>query len=79
VFKATPGILLAINDRFGQEPLKLDIVLQEEPALPAHAMPLDMMARYTDGQIRILLDLSEKVLVWVAWALEAPEIRPGRR
>lgn len=67
-----------IHDRYSETPLEYEIIINDDHGV-TDAEPLDTVALYRDGKGRVMFPLTEKVLVWVAWALEAPEIRPGRK
>jgi hypothetical protein len=69
-------LLLRLHDRRGDKWGEIDLVSAEEAA--ERQTPFEPVERFANEPPRRLLPLKRLMLQWVAWALEAPEIRPGR-
>jgi hypothetical protein len=69
--------LLRLHDRRSDKWGQIDLVSVEEAGggLPL----LEPVERFANEPPRRLLPLKRLMLQWVAWALDAPEIRPGRK
>ena len=71
-------IWLRMHDRFAEAPGTFDVVgTGHLEAAPPGSTLFDMVERYQGEPMRGLVPLSRLVLQWTAWALEAPEIKPG--
>ena len=70
-------IFLRLHDRYSERPGSCELVAGD---------PFDFLRqfatvteRYPGGEVRTLLPLTRLVIELVAWAREAPEIKPGRK
>lgn len=69
-------LVLSLHDRRSAKWGQIDIVSAEEAG---EGLPLfEPVERFANEPPRRLLPLKRLMLQWVAWALEAPEIKPGR-
>ncbi len=70
-------LYLRLHDRRSEKWGEIDFVGAEEASkdLPV----FEPVERFANEPPRRLLPLKRLILQWVAWAMEAPEIRPGRR
>ena len=69
-------ICLRLHDRFSERQGTFELV----PDAFAALRELETITeRYPGGEVRTLLPLTRLVLELVAWAREAPEIKPGRK
>jgi hypothetical protein len=70
-------IFIRLHDRRGGKWGQIDLVGPEEAG---HGPPIfEPVERFGSEAPRRLIPLKRLMLQWVAWALEAPEIKPGRR
>ena len=67
---------LRLYDRYSEQPGSFELVPGD--ALAAF-MQFAMLERYPGGEVRTALPLTRLVTELVAWAREAPEIKPGRK
>jgi hypothetical protein len=68
---------IRMHDRYSQKPGTFDVV---QGGGFASLMQLNMITeKYPGEEVRMLLPLSRLVLELLAWAREAPEIKPGRK
>ncbi|MCW2349182.1 hypothetical protein [Sphingobium sp. B12D2B] len=70
-------IFVRLHDRRGEKWGQIDLIGAQEAddALPM----LEPVERFGSVAPRRLIPLKRLMLQWVAWALEAPDIKPGRR
>ena len=68
---------LRLHDRYSETPGKIEVLESGAADAPQGALPFDMVERYPGYATHRLLPLTRLALQWVAWALEAPEIKPG--
>jgi hypothetical protein len=68
-------IFLRLPDRYSGSPGEIEILGQEDITNPGN--PLGVTERYPGETARTLLPLTRLVFELVAWALEAPETKPG--
>jgi hypothetical protein len=73
-----PGndINLRMHNRYSNSPGKIEMVSMEE-ALREGVSPGALIERFSDDEAYLLVPVSQLVLEWMAWALEAPEFRTG--
>lgn len=73
----TEEMFVRLHDRRGEKWGQIDLVGAQEAgdALPM----LEPVERFGSETPRRLIPLKQLMLQWVAWALEAPDIKPGRR
>ena len=66
-----------LHDRYSERPGSFDLV----PGDPFDAFRqfATVTERYPGGDLRTLLPITRLVTELVAWAREAPEIKPGRK
>jgi hypothetical protein len=64
-----------LHDRYSDAPGKIEMIRQDE--IGDLSDFFSMVERYPGEKARTLLPLTRLVLELVAWALEAPETRPG--
>jgi hypothetical protein len=70
-------IFIRMHDRYSQNPGTFEVV---QGGGFASLMQLNMIAeKYPGEEARMLLPLSRLILELVAWAREAPDIKPGRK
>ena len=70
-------ICLRLHDRYSERPGTFELVGGDAFAA---LMELETITEtYPGGEVRTLLPLTRLVVELVAWAREAPEIKPGRR
>jgi hypothetical protein len=68
---------LRLNDRYSERPGSFELVPGDAfAALMQFKTPTET---YPGGEVRTLLPLDRLVIELVAWAREAPEIKPGRK
>lgn len=72
-------VFIRLHDRFSQTPGTFDVVTQAEIEANQLLRPGDYIERYPDGNTRALIPLKRVILPAVAWALEAPATRAGRK
>jgi hypothetical protein len=70
-------MFLRLHDRYCEQPGSFDLVPGD--SLAAFLQVATITERYPGGEVRTLLPLTRLVIELVAWAREAPEIRPGRK
>jgi hypothetical protein len=70
-------VIIRMHDRRGEKWGQMDFVGPEEAGEGLGLF--EPVERFGDEAPRRLIPLKRLMLQWVAWALEAPEIRPGRR
>ena len=70
-------IFIRLHDRSGEKWGEIDMVGPDEVVDSLGA--LEPIERYPGEPPRPLLPLKHLMLQWVAWALDAPDIRPGRK
>ena len=70
-------IVLRLNDRYSERPGSFELVGGDSFA--AFTQLATLTERYPGGELRTLLPLRRMVIELVAWAREAPEIKPGRK
>jgi hypothetical protein len=70
-------IFLRMHDRYSERPGSFELVPGDAPAFLAQFATVT--ERYPGGEVRTLLPLTRLVIELVAWAREAPEIKPGRK
>lgn len=70
-------IFLRLHDRYSERPGSFELVPGDAPALLAQFATVTEW--YPGGEVRTLLPLTRRVIELVAWAREAPEIKPGRK
>ena len=70
-------IVLRLHDRYSEQPGSFELIPGE---------PLDLLTqlatiteRYPGGEVRTVLPLTRLIVELIAWAREAPEIKPGRK
>ena len=68
---------MRLHDRYAERPGSFDLVPGD--ALAAFLQIATITERYPGGEARTLLPLTRLVIELVAWAREAPEIKPGRK
>ena len=70
-------IFIRLHDRRGEKWGQIDLVGPDEAgdSLPI----LEPVERFGSEAPRRLIPLKRLMLQWVAWALEAPDIKPGRK
>jgi hypothetical protein len=68
---------LRLHDRYSERSGSFDLVPGD--SLAAFLQVATITERYPGGEVRTLLPLTRLVIELVAWAREAPEIRPGRK
>ena len=70
-------LYVRLHERWRERAASFDFVDARtvSPNLPL----LEPIEQFNDGPPRRVLPLKRLTLQWVAWALEAPDIRPGRR
>jgi len=68
---------LRIHDRFSKQPGTIEMLGMDE--VIKGLTPFDVVERYPGEVVRPLVPLTRVVLQLVAWAQEAPEIKPGRK
>jgi hypothetical protein len=68
---------LRLHDRYSERPGSFALVPGD--ALAAFMQFATVTERYPGGEVRTLLPLTRLVIELVAWAREAPEIKPGRK
>jgi hypothetical protein len=70
-------IFLRLYDRYSERPGSFELV----PGDPFAALMqfATVTERYPGGEVRTLLPLTRLVIELVAWARQAPEIKPGRK
>ena len=68
---------LRLHDRYSEWSGSFDLVPGD--SLAAFLQVATITERYPGGEARTLLPLTRLVIELVAWAREAPEIRPGRK
>lgn len=68
-------IFLRLHDRYSEAPGKFEMLDQSEIKTLSDFFMLT--EKYPGGQTRTLLPLTRLVLELVAWAREAPEVKPG--
>ena len=69
-------ISLRLHDRYSSKPGTYELIPPSGAA--GFADMLGMREVFADGQDRLLVPLTRIAIELLAWALEAPEIRPGR-
>jgi hypothetical protein len=70
-------IFIRMHDRYSQNPGTFEVV---KGGGFASLMQLNMIAeKYPGEEARMLLPLSRLILELIAWAREAPDIKPGRK
>lgn len=70
-------VFLRLHDRRGKKWGQIDLV---GPGQAGDPLPiLEPVERFGNEAPRRLIPLKRLMLQWVAWALEAPDIKPGRR
>ena len=70
-------ICLRLHDRYSERSGSFELVPGDALALLTQLATIT--ERYPGGEIRTLLPLTRLVIELVAWAREAPEIKPGRK
>jgi|SRR6185312_16161283 len=70
---------IRLHARFSQTPGTFETVSWAELDASPRLQFSDLIERYPDGNTRPLVPLKRVMLPAVAWALEAPETRPGRK
>jgi hypothetical protein len=70
-------IFLRLHDRYSERPGSFELVPGDPFALLAQFATVT--ERYPGDEVRTLLPLTRLVIELVAWAREAPEIKPGRK
>jgi hypothetical protein len=68
---------MRLHDRFSERPGSFELVPGD--SLDAFRQFATVTERYPGGDLRTLLPITRLVLELVAWAREAPEIKPGRK
>ena len=71
-------VFLRLRDRHSEEVGTLELVPPDSFAAMLQQLQT-LTERYPGGEIRTLLPLTRLVIELVAWAREAPEIKPGRK
>jgi hypothetical protein len=70
-------ICLRLHDRYSERPGTFELVGGDAFAA---LMELETITEtYPGGEVRTLLPLTRLIVELVAWAREAPEIKPGRQ
>lgn len=70
-------LYLRLHDRRSEKWGELDFVSAKESS---NELPiLEPVERFGNGPPRRLIPLKRLIAQWVVWAMEAPEIKPGRR
>jgi hypothetical protein len=69
--------LMRLHDRYSERPGSFELVPGD--SLTAFMELAAVTERYPGGETRTLLPLTRLVIELVAWAREAPEIKPGRK
>jgi hypothetical protein len=70
-------IFLRLRDRYAERPGSFELVAGDPFALLSQLATVT--ERYPGGEARTLVPLTRLVTELVAWAREAPEIKPGRK
>ena len=70
-------IFMRLHDRYSEKPGTVELVLGD--GFAALIQLRAVTETYPGGEVRTLLPLTRLVLELVAWAREAPEIKPGRK
>jgi hypothetical protein len=70
-------IWLRLHDRFAEEPGAFELVGPGDLDVPEGSGVFDLVERFHGQQMRGLVPLTRLVLQWTAWALKAPETKPG--
>jgi hypothetical protein len=70
-------IFLRLHDRYSERPGSFELPPGDPFAALRHNATVT--ERYPGGEVRTLLPLTRLVIELVAWAREAPEIKPGRQ
>ena len=73
----TNEIVLRLHDRYSDRPGSFELVPGD--SFDAFRQFATVTERYPGGDLRTLLPLTRLVIELVAWAREAPEIKPGRK
>ena len=68
------SIELRMHDRYSSTPGKIEVGQGVDNGLPT----FDMVEHISADQTVRLCPLTKLALQWTAWALEAPEVKPGR-
>jgi hypothetical protein len=68
---------LRLHDRFSERPGSFELVPGD--SIDAFRQFATVTERYPGGEVRTLLPITRLVTELVAWAREAPEIKPGRK
>jgi hypothetical protein len=68
---------LRLHDRFSERPGSFELVPGDSS--DAFRQFATVTERYPGGELRTLLPITRLVLELLAWAREAPEIKPGRK
>lgn len=68
---------LRLHDRYCEQPGSFELVPGDP--LAAFMQIATVTERYPGGEARTLLPLTRLVIELVAWAREAPEVKPGRK
>ena len=70
-------IFMRLHDRYSEKPGTVELVPGD--GFAAVIQLRAVTETYPGGEVRTLLPLTRLVLELVAWAREAPEIKPGRK
>jgi hypothetical protein len=70
-------VFLRLHDRYSERHGTFELVPGD--AFAALTQIEALTEKYPGGEVRTLLPLTRLVLELVAWAREAPEIKPGRK
>jgi hypothetical protein len=73
----TNEMVLRLHDRYSDRPGSFELVPGD--SFDAFRQFATVTERYPGGDLRTLLPLTRLVIELVAWAREAPEIKPGRK
>jgi len=68
---------LRLHDRFSKQPGTIEMLGKDE--VIKGVAPFDLVERYPNEATRALVPLTRVALQVVAWAMEAPELKPGRK
>jgi len=72
-----PGRWIRVHDRFADKPGTFELVGPGELEALKEFGLFSMIERYPGERVRGLVPLTELALEWTAWALVAPETKPG--
>jgi hypothetical protein len=70
-------VVLRLNDRYSESPGSFELMPGD--AFAAFLQFATLTETYPGGGVRTVLPLTRLVIELVAWAREAPEIKPGRK